>query len=143
MAENVCPYIQIAPEGGFWAREDGLKGRSCYNFVITIFRAIRKTASRSKQKETPGSVKTAERFCIRLTGLVKRENLPRWGNIPTLATGEQAPRRLRGGCELPQRGAGAPLRSRFGHGTSEPPGVREAPRGVLVTRGRIELPLLP
>ena len=60
--ENVCPHIQIASESGFWAREDGLKGRRCYNSVITKFRAIRKTAFQVKQKETPGSVKTAERF---------------------------------------------------------------------------------
>ena len=66
---EVYPHIQIASEGGFWAREDGLKGGGCYNSVITKFRAIRKTAFRSKQKETPGSVKTARRFCIWLTGL--------------------------------------------------------------------------
>lgn len=60
--ENVCPYIQIAPEGCFWAREDGFKGKDCYNSVITNFRAIRKTAFQVKQKETPGSVKNCRAF---------------------------------------------------------------------------------
>ena len=78
-------------------------------------------------------------------GIKKGENLPRWGNIPSLAAGEQAPRRLRGGCELPQRGAGRPpLRSEIRtRDVKRNPG-REMRLGfLLVTRGRIELPLLP
>ena len=56
------PSAKIASEGRFWAREDGLKGRDCYNSVITNFRAIRKTAFQVKQKETPGSVKNCRAF---------------------------------------------------------------------------------
>ena len=63
---NVCPTIPIASEGCFWAREDGLKGRDCYNSVITNFRAIRKTAFQVKQKETPGSHLNCRAFCIQL-----------------------------------------------------------------------------
>ena len=62
-------HIGIASEARFWAREDGLKGKNCYIFVITSFRAIRKTAFQVKQKETPGSVNNCRAFLYLADGL--------------------------------------------------------------------------
>ena len=71
---------------------------------------------------------TAECF-YSVDDLVKRENLPRRGNIPTLAAGVRAPRGFAGDANSATGGRGRPLcGSRFDAGRQKEPEARNAPR---------------
>ena len=60
----------------------------------------------------------------------ERENPPRWGGIPTLAAGVQAPHGCAGDANSRKGGGVPPLRSEIRtQGNQKEPGARNAPRG--------------